>query len=182
MIWILARTIRLAAMVSVLVAVMTGASALPIGAQTASSDGPRIGASTGLPLPRFVSIKSGEVNVRRGPGTNYPIDWVFVRAGVPVEIIAESDHWRKIRDVDGATGWVHKQLLQGDRMALILGAMNDMIDSPYGNFEVVARIEGGVIARLEACDTGWCRLRVGSVEGWLPKSVIYGVYPEETFK
>src|SRR5258706_546116 len=74
-----------------------------------------------LPLPRFVSLKSEEANVRTGPGTRYPIQWVYHRAGMPVEIVEEYDLWRKIRDVEGTTGWVHKTMLAGNRTALIKG-------------------------------------------------------------
>ena len=132
-----------------------------------------------LPLPRFVSLRAGEVNVRAGPGTTYPIRWVFVRAGLPVEITAEFENWRRIRDSEGAEGWVHQSLLSGTRTALIAGEIRTLWRSPEPGALPVLRAEAGVVGRLLECADAWCRLEIDGRRGWLPGDEIWGVYPGE---
>jgi SH3-like domain-containing protein len=138
-----------------------------------------VGGETNLPLPRFVSLKSSEVNLRTGPGTNYPVDWVFVRRGLPVEVIAEFDVWRKIRDWQGTVGWVHQSMLDGRRTALISGEERTLRRAPAGDAAAVARLTPGVIAALDACEADWCRLEVEGRDGWLRRDEFWGVYPDE---
>lgn len=132
-----------------------------------------------LKLPRFVSLRSSTVNLRTGPGTQYPIIWVFVREGLPVEVVAEFDTWRKIRDIDGAEGWVHQNLLAGTRSAIILGDVRTLLRTPDLAGVPVLLAEPGVIARLLACNIAWCRLEIDGRRGWLPREQIWGVYPGE---
>jgi len=137
------------------------------------------GSVTNLPLPRFVSIKTDECNVRRGPSLTHRIDWVFQRKGMPVEITAEHGHWRRVRDRDGAGGWVHYSLLSGSRTVIIEKDMLDLHLGPDTNTPVTARLELGVIARLGECDSGWCRLSAGGYRGWAEKTSLWGVKPQE---
>ncbi len=133
----------------------------------------------GLPIPRFVSLRSGEVNLRTGPGGQYPIEWVFLRANMPVEVIAEYETWRRIRDADGAEGWVHQRLLSGRRTALITGAIRDLRRRPEGNSPLVARLEPGVIAEIRTCKGDWCQLDIGGKRGWVLRGEFWGTYPNE---
>ena len=132
-----------------------------------------------LSMPRFVSLRSSEVNVRTGPGMQYPVVWVFVRAGMPVEIVATFDVWRKVRDIDGVEGWVHQNLLSGERRAVILGEVRTLTRTPT-SVQPVAMAEPGVIARVLECAGPFCRLDIEGHQGWLPREQIWGVYPNET--
>lgn len=134
-----------------------------------------------LPLPRFVSLRSNEVNMRVGPGTRYPINWVYHREGLPVEIIQESDQWREIRDAEGTTGWVHKQMLQGKRTAVITGKIAVLRRTPDSKASPALRAEPGVIGKLITCEKEWCRLQIASRKGWVPKTSIFGAYKKEEF-
>ena len=137
------------------------------------------GPVTNLPLPRFVSMKASEGNVRRGPSLTHRIDWVFKRKDVPLEVTAEHGHWRRVRDRDGAGGWVHYSLLSGVRTAIVEQDMVDLHARPDENTMVVARVELGVIARIQSCMLDWCELSAGGYDGWAPKSAIWGVKPDE---
>jgi SH3-like domain-containing protein len=138
-----------------------------------------VGNETKLPLPRFVSLRSNEVNLRTGPGTTYPVDWVYVRRGLPVEVIAEFDVWRKIRDWQGTVGWVHQSMLDGRRTALIAGAERALHRDPTDGSAAVARLAPGVIGRLLNCDGAWCRIEVEDYRGWLKRDEFWGAYPDE---
>lgn len=132
------------------------------------------------PIPRFVSLRSNEVNVRTGPGMQYPVVWVFVRAGLPVEIIATFDIWRKIRDIDGAEGWVHQNLLSGERRAVVLGEVRTLLRAADAASVPVVQVEPGVVGQILSCAGAWCRLEVAGRKGWLPREYLWGVYPTET--
>ena len=134
-----------------------------------------LGKETGLPVPRFVSMNSSKVNVRAGPGTRYPIKWVFQRKTLPVQIIAESDTWRKIRDFEGIEGWVHQRMLSGRRRAVVTGAIQQLKKEPQETAKTVALLEPGVILRLEKCSGAWCLVEGGSYEGWIGRQSIWGV-------
>jgi SH3-like domain-containing protein len=137
-------------------------------------------AKTGLPVPRFVSLGVDKANVRNGPGKRYPIGWVFVRRGVPLEVIAEYELWRKIRDVDGAVGWIHRSLLSNRRRASVKGdGPRPLRRQPNANSDVIARLEPGVIGRLLECGGTWCRLEVGGRRGWIARASLWGVLPLE---
>ena len=134
---------------------------------------------TGLPLPRFVSLRADEVNLRTGPGVRYPIDWVYRRRDLPVEIIDEHETWRRIRDWEGTIGWVHQSMLQGARKVMVIGEPRTLRKLPERSADAIARVEPGVIARLEVCDEGWCEISIDGLSGWLERHEFYGVYPRE---
>lgn len=137
-------------------------------------------APTNLPLPRYVSLKAEKVNLRTGPGSQYPIRWVYKRPGLPIEIVEEFEHWRKVRDKDGEGGWVHKSMLSGKRTAIMQGD-GALHQSPDGGSEVAFKAQAGVIGKLLKCEPGWCEMRVEDHEGWTPKTAIWGVYKNEVF-
>ncbi|MGF1595182.1 MAG: SH3 domain-containing protein [Kiloniellaceae bacterium] len=137
---------------------------------------------TGLPLPRFVTLRADEVNLRTGPGTRYPIDWVYRRRGMPVEIVDEFDTWRRIRDWQGTEGWVHQSMVQGQRGVLVTGDRHVLHRRPDAASPGVALIDAGVVGVLERCLGEWCEVRLGSFTGWLARSAFYGLYPEEAFE
>ena len=166
-------------------------------------------AETDLPLPRFVSLKSDKVNMRTGPGLRYQIKWVYQRQHLPVEIIAEFDQWRKIRDMDGAEGWMHRAMLSGRRYAVVqtpdgsaashavlskggkrglkkanvaANSMQDLHEQALDASEIIAKIEPGSIVSLEECRLGWCKISAKEHEGWIQRSALYGVYAEETLQ
>jgi len=140
--------------------------------------------STGLPLPRFVSLRSDEVNMRTGPGVQYPVDWVYKRQFLPVEIIAEFGTWRKIRDWQGTQGWIHQSMLGGRRTLIVTGAERSLRKKARSNSKPIARLEPGVVGRLVKCPEtmGWCRVEVGGFDGWLRRVDFWGVYRNETIE
>ncbi len=132
---------------------------------------------SGLPLPRFVSLASERVNMRTGPGKEFPVRWVYVRAGLPVKIVAEADVWRKIVDPEGETGWVHSALLSGRRTVLVQGEVLELKRRPDPDALTLARVEPGVIAELQTCREAWCLVEVADLRGWLPRTRLWGVDP-----
>ncbi len=134
---------------------------------------------TGLPLPRFVSLRAAEINLRIGPGVRYPIDWVYRRRGLPVEVIDEFETWRRIRDHEGTTGWVHQSMLDGRRSVMVTGEARLLRRAPEAGAPGVAHLEAGVIARLEGCEGDWCRVTVERFDGWLRRGEVFGLYPGE---
>lgn len=151
---------------------------LPVSAQGLPDDG-----ETGLALPRMVSLRSNMINARSGPGARYPISWVYRQKNAPVEIVAEFDVWRKIKDWKGAESWMHKSMLSGRRTAKIvsLGESN-IYDKPDYNSPVIARAEEEVVGVIEKCPAGkgFCLINFdNTITGWVLKSDIFGVYPDE---
>lgn len=134
---------------------------------------------TGLPLPRFVSLRAAEVNVRTGPGTRYPIEWVYRRRGMPVEIVDEFDTWRRIRDWQGTEGWVHQSMVQGQRGILVTGKRWTLYRQPETDSPGVALVDAGVVGVLRRCRAQWCEVSAGGFTGWLPRDAFYGLYPDE---
>jgi SH3-like domain-containing protein len=134
---------------------------------------------SGLPIPRFASLKSDEVNVRTGPGTRYPVDWVYKRKMMPVEIVAEFENWRKIRDWQGASGWVYQGLLTGKRSFIVPSRMVSLHRTPSRSAEVVAKLEPEVTGMIESCSGDWCRVKVSGASGWLERGDLWGVYKSE---
>ena len=140
------------------------------------------GPVTNLPLPRYVSMKAAEANARRGPSLTHRIDWVFQRRDMPLQITAEHGHWRRVQDRDGAGGWVHYSLLSGVRTAIVEAEMLDLRTKPDPAAMVVARLEQGVIARLDKCGPEWCAISTAGYKGWAPKSTLWGVLADETLE
>ena len=134
---------------------------------------------SGLPLPRFASLKSNSVFARTGPSMDYPIRWIYKREGLPVEIIQEFDVWRKIKDPSGETAWVHKILLSGQRTAIVGAKDSVMAWSNKGETHPVAKLEPNVIATVSECEKEFCKLELVPFEGWVAKKYLWGVYPSE---
>ncbi len=139
-------------------------------------------ADSGLPVPRFVSMRSGEVNLRTGPGTDYPVEWVYQRRRMPVEVIAEFETWRKVRDWQGTIGWVHQSMLDGRRTALVTGKERVLRRTPADGAPAVARLAPGVIGELLACEPEWCRVDVKGYTGWLKREEFWGAYEGEAIE
>jgi SH3-like domain-containing protein len=134
-----------------------------------------------LPVPRFVTLNTDEVNVRTGPGIRYPIKLLLKKDGLPVEIIKEFDVWREIRSMEGDEGWVHKSLLSGRRAVIIQKHLQTLFKKPDEGSRPIVKLEPGVIAGLDHCEKEWCYLKVASFRGWLKRDNIWGVYPDEKF-
>jgi SH3-like domain-containing protein len=157
---------------------------------------PAQGAASGLPLPRYVSLKADRVNLRTGPGTEYPTTWVYRQAGLPLEVVKEFEGWRQVRDAEGTSGWVLQSFLSGRRTALVApweakGAGKAKSEKPspipirYSDSErsnPVAFVEPGVIANVQSCDSRWCQVSIESYHGYLLQKQLWGVYPDEIVK
>ncbi len=133
-------------------------------------------------LPRFASLRAGEVNLRKGPGKEYPVEWVYVRLSLPVEVTAEFGHWRKIRDSERSEGWVHKTLLSRQRSIMVVGDERELFSVPSPHAQVVLRAEAGVLGKLHACQEHWCNVEISHTRGWLPRTHLWGVHPGEVFE
>jgi SH3-like domain-containing protein len=161
----------------------TGAPDAGVGAAQDASVGP-----SGLPLPRFVSLKSGRVNSRIGPGVNYPVDWLYLKPGLPMEIIQEFDNWRRVRDSDGSEGWINQSLLSGKRTAITApwqrgkDASIRLLEEPEQDATTIAVIEPGVIGKINQCNGQWCEMTFQGHTGWLNQSLVWGAYPGESIK
>jgi SH3-like domain-containing protein len=142
-----------------------------------------VGAASGLPVPRFVSLKPDRVTVRGGPNRDHEIAFVFTRSGLPVEITAESDNWRRIRDWEGSEGWVYHSLLSGRRTALVSAKQeNDLVplyDRADAQGALVARLQPGVLATVKHCSGTWCHISGTGFDGWIAQERLWGVYANE---
>jgi SH3-like domain-containing protein len=156
----------------------TIAMATPAASQSA-------GSASGLPVPRFVSLKSDKVNVRGGPTKDHEVTWMYTRAGLPVEVTAEFETWRRIRDWEGSEGWVYHSLLSGRRTAVVTpkaNAKDDLIplhESANAQSAVAAKLQPGVLGTIKRCSNGWCRLAGEGYDGWVQQERLWGVYPDE---
>ena len=179
-----------AALLSALLLTLAGPATLPAqvaAKSTAETDDSvpavRKTGPSGLPLPRFVSLKSDRINVRAGPGQDHRIAWIFAKAGLPVEIVAEYDNWRRIRDSEGEEGWVFHSLLSGRRTALVApwatGKTVGMRRQPSKEGALAAKVEPYVLVDVSECDGAWCRVSVEDVSGWIQQDMLWGVYPKE---
>ncbi|WP_407177654.1 SH3 domain-containing protein [Bradyrhizobium sp. STM 3562] len=139
--------------------------------------------TSGLPVPRYVSLKSDHVNVRAGPTKDNDVAWVYTRAGLPVEVTAEFENWRRVRDSEGSEGWVYHSLLSGRRTAVVtmkhkddLAALHESADMAS---DVTARLQAGVIAQVKKCDSHWCHIAGNGFDGWIEQQRLWGVYADE---
>ncbi|MBR1398751.1 MAG: hypothetical protein IJ564_01065 [Alphaproteobacteria bacterium] len=140
---------------------------------------------TGLALPRMVSLRSSLINARSGPGVRYPIEWVYKQKGAPVEIIAEFELWRKIRDWEGSETWVHKAMLSGRRFVKVTTpGENNIYAKPENGAKIIAKAEDGAVGEIEKCPNkdGMCLIKFDSVKGWMPRSALFGIYDNEVVK
>jgi len=135
---------------------------------------------TGLPVPRFASLRSDDVNMRSGPGQRYPVEWVYKRKGMPVEITAEFDTWRRIRDIQGTEGWVHQATLSGKRNVLVVGkGLQPVFTQNQPNASVRGQAEPWVQGKAVKCDEQWCKIEFNGVKGYMKRESLWGVYPQE---
>jgi SH3-like domain-containing protein len=184
----LKRRIRQMAAAVGLAALALAVAAPSTHAQTAgTADALRTGSVTGLPIPRFVSLKADRVNVRRGPSRSHQVDWVLLKAGLPVEITAEFENWRRIRDHAGDEGWVFHTLLSGRRTALFApwaadGELIDIKRRPEDGAPTVARVGPRVMGDVARCDNNWCEVELEQATGWTRQDTLWGVYPGEAVK
>ncbi len=141
------------------------------------------GPVSGLPVPRYVSLKSDHVNVRGGPTKDNDVSWVYTRAGLPVEVTAEFENWRRVRDSEGAEGWVYHSLLSGKRTAVVTLKSKDDLAPLYDRADptsaVAARLQSGVVASVKRCTSGWCRVTGTGFDGWIEQQRLWGVYADE---
>lgn len=141
---------------------------------------------SGLPVPRFVSLKSGKVNSRIGPGVNYPVDWLYLKSGLPMEVIQEFDNWRRVRDSDGAEGWINQSLLSGRRTAIAAPWQRgkettiDLMSEPDTAAHKIAIIQPGSLGTIRQCNGAWCEMTFAGHTGWLSQTLVWGAYPGET--
>jgi len=165
---------------ALLLAVLSGASAG--GVARAATDLPA-GPVSGLPMPRFVSLKADRVNVRAGPNKDQDVRWVYTRAGMPVEITAEFENWRRIRDWEGAEGWVYHSLLSGRRSAVVVPAKNQelvpLYENPNAESGVMAKLQPGVLTQIKSCDGRWCQISGKDFYGYIVQERLWGAYPHE---
>lgn len=146
--------------------------------------------TTGLPIPRYVTLKAKKVNLRVGPGQDYAVSWLYLKSGMPVEITQEYENWRRIRDADGAEGWVFHSMLSGDRAAVAAPWMRERGPDIFVNMRtdareggnVVAKLQPGVVLKIDQCNGEWCHAAAKDVEGWVNQAEIWGAYPGEAFK
>ncbi|TPO12625.1 SH3 domain-containing protein [Mesorhizobium sp. B1-1-5] len=140
-------------------------------------------AETGSPsLPRFVSLKASSANLLIGPGIGYSIEWVFKRRGIPLEIYQEYGNWRRVRDWDGSSGWIHHSLLSGRRTGIVAPWSKDRLAlyaKPAADSAIVAWLEPRVEVKLSWCDGQWCALAAGPSMGFMKQVGLWGVYPGE---
>ena len=174
--------------------------AIPAQAMAQTTGSINVGKYSNLPLPRFVSLKAERVNMRVGPSTTYAVAWRYEKAGMPLEIIQEFDNWRRVRDVSGDTGWIHKSLLTGRRAGIATpwrtgvtasqnGSARDgvgLYDQPARAAAQVALLKPGVIGRLPSCDGIWCQMEVTAsdgktIKGYVSQTDLWGAYPDEQF-
>jgi SH3-like domain-containing protein len=179
---------RLVSLRSTLTAVVLGAA---IVASLPSTDACANGAQraevgpSGLPLPRFVSLKAGRVNMRVGPGLNYAVEWLYLKEGLPVEIIHEYGNWRQVRDAQGAEGWINQALLSGRRTGLAAPwfrgkkAYIPLLSEPSSGASVVAQIQPGALGKIRSCNGEWCRMEFSGHTGWMDQTMIWGAYAGE---
>jgi SH3-like domain-containing protein len=165
------------------VAAWLGLLALCLGLQIVVAIAEPVGPVTGLPLPRYASLKIDRVNLREGPSKDHAIKWVFQRPGLPVEITAEFEIWRKVRDSEGAEGWVLHSLLSGRRTALVAAGKKSDATKIYAkaasNTEVTATLQSGVIVNVRTCDGAWCLVDGAGFKGYIEQVALWGVYPNE---
>lgn len=149
--------------------------ALPVAAQEDDGD-------SGRTLPRMASFRSNHINARSGPGSRYPIEWIYKQKNAPVEIVAEFELWRKIKDWEGSETWVHKAMLTNKRWIKITkSGTADVFAKPQSDSRVIAKAEDQVIGKIEKCpeQKDFCLIKFSTMEGWVNRKDFYGVYPEE---
>jgi len=133
----------------------------------------RVSDFSGLPVPRYSSLRYDKVNGRAGPSLDYPVAWSYQRLGLPVVIVRESQEWRKIRDPQGDEVWVHRRMLAAERTAITTNA-GSIRRSAESRSAAVARFEAGAVLQLAGCDAAWCRVEAEGRKGFVLKSEVWG--------
>jgi SH3-like domain-containing protein len=163
--------------------VLAAIALVQLGASAANVAGEVTGSASGLPVPRFVSLKADKVNMRAGPSLEHQVTWVYTRIGLPVEITAESENWRRIRDAEGSEGWVYHSLLSGRRTVLVAPWSKENSLALYtradGGAPVSARLQPGVLGTVKQCNGKWCRIFGDGFDGYMEQERLWGVYPNE---
>ena len=142
-----------------------------------------IGNETGLEIPRYVSLKSDDTNIRVGPSKNYPIEIKYIKKNYPLKVLDEYEEWRKVEDFNRNIGWIHKSLISGIRTGIVLSNDNKnikLLNTLDG--DVIGEIGNGNIVFLEKCKIDWCLVSIGNFEGWMDKKYIWGVKEKEIIK
>ena len=166
------RTLVIAAAAAVVLAV---AATLFYAARDRQADGDR-------PPSRFVTVKADKANVRAGPGKRYPVRWVFVQPGIPVEILAEYENWRQIRDWEGQEGWIHAAMLSRKRSVIVTGEKRTLYRRADAASPPVVTLKPGIVAEIEDCNEEWCRVEVRNNRGWLRRGEFWGIEPGEVIE
>jgi SH3-like domain-containing protein len=165
--------------VASMICLLLGCSFAPVHA----ANDPAKGTASGLPVPRFVSLKAAKVNMHVGPGKQYEVTWLYQRAGLPVEITAEFENWRRIRDGDGTEGWVYHSLLSGRRTGVVSTKNKDNLVplrvSSTATSGLTAKLQPGVVAAVKQCNGDWCHVSGENFDGWIEQTHLWGVYPNE---
>ena len=140
--------------------------------------------TSGLTLPRFASIRSDKVNIRTGPGFRYPIKWIYQRRNMPIEIIAEFETWRKVKDWQSTLGWVHQSMLSANRTLIVINSPQIIRKNDAAKSAALAEANPGVIGKIESCkhDNAWCYVTIKEYSGWLRRTQMWGVYPAEAIE
>ena len=140
-----------------------------------------LGNETGLKIPRFVSLKSDNSNLRVGPSENYPVKLKYIVANMPVEIIDEYKNWRKIKDYEENEGWIHKNLIKGKRFTIVNTPYQEGLQvfiKPKGNN--IGKIGKKNVLEVKTCLMNWCKIKYGKNTGWVNKLNLWGIYDNET--
>jgi SH3-like domain-containing protein len=140
------------------------------------------GPETGKTLPRFVSLGEDKAFLRRGPTMQHAIEWVYLRRDLPIQVVAEHDNWRKVRDFDGTIGWMNRVVLSNERTGMVLLDGTTLHRLPTPDSAVVALMGDGLVGKVDRCIDGWCEMRFPEISGWLPQSALYGVGRDEEFR
>ncbi|WP_417450392.1 SH3 domain-containing protein [Kordiimonas sp.] len=136
---------------------------------------------SGNPLPRFISLAADKAYMRTGPGLQYPVVWVYKRDNLPLEVVDEHGAWRKVRDHDGVTGWMHVRLLSSRRTAMIIGGARRLFREPDRQTPVRLTADAGVIGDVLECDSHWCLMEIDGTRAWIERRFLWGLYADEMF-
>lgn len=150
-----------------------------LGTANAQVSAPEVGTGSGLPIPRYVSLKTGEARARRGPSLTHRVDWLYTRRNLPLRVTGEYEHWRRVEDSDGQGGWIHETLLSGVRTVVVIRDMTPMRSRPQPTAHEVALLENGVVAHIMECAPEWCRLSIEGERGWVNRDALWGLFPDE---
>ena len=177
--------LRLLALTALLAALLPVTMMMPDQAFAAATDGQEARLTvrgSGLKVPRFVTLKSDDVNMRAGPGLEYPVTWHYQRMGLPLRVEAEFEVWRKVVDHKGDTGWMHQSVVSLRRFALVTDGSARIYAKPSDESALVAVAERDALLELQSCPTQWCKVASGDVRGWITRTALWGLLDGEVLK